>query len=109
MSEARDFVAKFPEVEPFLGIPAPCSMSGNGYRVGYFRDNSILVHADNHGYLILDECRTYYREDVEHLARCLAIPKERRAEMAVKYAAGGDKAIVSNLVWSLKGDFLGFA
>lgn len=89
---------------PLIAMPAPSGVSHPDYKVGYFADGSILIWARGEGYIVLDEPRTYYREDVEHLARCLGrFTQERRAELL-----GHEEQWVSNLHWAADGSFLGF-
>jgi hypothetical protein len=84
-------------------IPAPCSVSHENYSVGYFADNSILIWARNEGYIVLDASQTYYRETVEHLARCLGtFSKDRRAAMV-----GGESKWIDGIYWGADGRWLG--
>ena len=88
---------------PIIAIPAPSSCSGDGYRVGHFKDNSILLWAKGTGLIVFDEARTYYRDTIEHLARCLGMfTKERRAEMI-----GGQDKWIDGIHWAADGSFLG--
>lgn len=87
---------------PLLGIPAPSSCSHSDYSVGYFSDNSILIWSRGEDLIVLDENRTYYRDTVEHLAKCLGIfSQERRAEMLK-----GKSQWVDGIHWSSDGSFI---
>jgi hypothetical protein len=88
---------------PTIGMPAPSSVSHQHYAVGYYADKSILVWSINDGFLVLDEEQTYYRDTVEHLARCLGLfTKERRAEMV-----GIADKWIEGIHWSSAGEFVG--
>jgi hypothetical protein len=108
MSEARQIAEQLLKLDPsggrvLLGIPSPCSVSHENYSVGYFSDNSILIWARNEGYIVLDASQTYYRETVEHLARCLGtFSKDRRAAMV-----GGESKWIDGIYWGADGGWLG--
>ena len=105
-SMARNAMAVSMRLPDMIGGPigAGCSVSHPNYKVGYYADNSILIWSANEGYMVLDEQRTYYRDTVEHLARCLgSFTKERRAEMI-----GGEDKWIDGIHWAADGSFLGF-
>jgi hypothetical protein len=100
-SEMRDRLLRSPAM---LGIPASSSVSHPSYSVGYYSDKSILIWSKNEGYLVLDEPITYYRETVEHLARCLGLfTKEQRSAMI-----GPESRWIDGVHWGADGCFLGF-
>lgn len=94
---------------PILGIiPAPSTVSHSNYSVAYYDDHSILIWAKGEGFVVLDEEQTYYRDTVEHLARCLGLfSKVRRAEMISKKAAGDDSVWIDGIRWGSDGSYLG--
>lgn len=105
-SEARKAMIQAKKLPAMIGgfISAPCSVSHAHYTVGYYSDKSILIWSVNDGYLVLDGNQTYYRDLVEHLARCLGLfTKERRAEMV-----GGQDKWIDGIHWAADGSFLGF-
>ena len=108
MSESRTMAEKLLSLDPsggrlLLGIPAPNSVSHENYSVGYFADKSILIWAKNEGYIVLDASQTYYRETVEHLARCLGtFSKDQRAAMV-----GGESKWIDGIHWGADGEWLG--
>lgn len=89
---------------PLLTIPAPSTIAHINYHVGYFADHSILIWARGEGFIVLDEERTYYRDDVNHLAKCLGnFTQEQRAEMI-----GESDRWIDGLHWAADGSFIGF-
>lgn len=95
---------------PTLGIiPAPCSVSHSNYSVGYYPDKSILVWAKGEGFIVLDAEQTYYRDTVEHMARCLGLfSRERRAEMICKKLSPTDDRVwIDGICWGRDGAYLG--
>ena len=79
----------------------------NDYAVAYYDDNSVLIWARGEGFLVLDDDRTYYRDTVEHLARCLGLfSKERRAAMVQKSLAGADSVWIDGICWGADGSYL---
>ena len=109
-SAAHRLATQFMEADPcglfpMLGIPAPSSVNHHDYSVGYFDDSSILIWARGEGYIVLDQERTYYRDTVEHLARCLGMfSKSQRAGFL-----GGATKWVDGIRWSADGDFIELA
>lgn len=108
MSESRTMAEKLLSLDPSggrvsLGIPSPCSVSHENYSVSYFADKSILIWAKNEGYIVLDASQTYYRDTVEHLARCLGMfGKTQRAAMI-----GGEAKWIDGIHWGVDGEWLG--
>lgn len=95
---------------PTLGIiPAPCGVSHSNYAVGYFSDRSILIWAKGEGFIVLDADQIYYRETVEHLARCLGtFPRERRAQMVQRSIRGNDDSVwIDGIRWGRDGSYQG--
>lgn len=94
---------------PTLGIiPAPCSVSHSNYSVAYYDDKSILVWARGEGFIVLDAEQTYYRDTVEHLARCLGnMPRERRAEVVRRRAGLDDTVWIDGICWGRDGTYRG--
>lgn len=113
-SEARKMLARLPQFDPQIGqwpfigaIAAPSTVSHQNYSVSYYADHSILIWSRNDGYLVLDGEQTYYRETVEHLARCLGLfTKERMAAM-VGDCNNHDSRWIDGIHWSAAGEFLG--
>ncbi len=109
-SEANRLATRFMESDPsgllpMLGIPAPSSVNHQDYSVGYFDDKSILIWARGEGFIVLDQDRTYYRDTVEHLARCLGLfSKTQRAGFL-----GGATKWINGICWSAEGDFIELA
>lgn len=91
----------------YIGAPAaPSTISHSDYGVSYYADQSILIVARGETPIVLDENRTYYRDTVEHLARCLGIfSQERRAEMLAKHDAF--PVWVDGIAWNQDGSFAG--
>jgi methionine synthase I (cobalamin-dependent) len=88
---------------PVIGLAGPITVSHQNYAMAIYRDKSILIWSRNDGYLILEDNQTYYRDTVEHLARCLGtFPKERRAQMV-----GGQDKWIDGIHWAADGSFLG--
>lgn len=95
---------------PTLGIiPAPSTVSHSNYSVGYYEDKSILIWAKGEGFIVLDAEQTYYRDTVEHLARCLGtFSRERRAEMIRnKLSPNEDCAWIDGICWGSDGTYVG--
>ena len=109
-SQAREMTKHLLSKDPsashrLMGIAAPSSVSHERYAVGYFSDKSILIWAHGEGYIVLDGDRTYYRDTVEHLARCLSMfSKERRAEMLK-----GESQWIDGIHWDANGDWIGIS
>ncbi len=109
-SEAREMASRFLREDPsagrrMMGIPAPSSVSHERYAIGYFADHSILIWAHGEGYIVLDSGRTYHRDTVEHLARCLGtFSQARRAEML-----NGESKWIDGIHWGANGEWLGIA
>lgn len=109
-SEARQILARLPQFDPAIGhqpfigaIAAPSTVSHQNYFVSYYADHSILIWSRNDGYLVLDGEQTYYRDTVDHLARCLgSFTKERRSEMV-----GLADNWINGIHWSATGEYLG--
>lgn len=105
-SEARRIAERLPANYGTVligAIPGVSSISHTDYRVTYFADRSILIWSRHGGNLVLDEEQNYYRDTVEHLARCLGLfTQERRAEML-----GHEDKWVDGIHWSATGEFLG--
>jgi hypothetical protein len=105
MSEARKLADSIRSAEdsfPFIAMPAPSSVSGTEYKIGYFNDKSILMWIKGTGVIVFDEAKTYYRDTIEHLARCLSLfTKEKRAEMV-----GGQDKWIDGIHWAADGSFL---
>lgn len=94
---------------PLLGaLPAGSTVSyPNGGGVSYFGDNSILLCVHYKPYRVLDGERTYYRDTVEHAARCLNLfTKERRAEMVQHSHPGEESVWIDGVLWSSDGELL---
>lgn len=109
-SEARQQAERIRRIQPdikanglpLLGIPAPSMVTHQDYAIGYFGDHSILIWARGEDLIVLDEERVYYRDTVEHLARCLGIfTKERRAEMLKK-----ESQWIDGIHWAADGSFI---
>lgn len=85
-------------------VPTPCSVSHQNYSVAYFDDNSILICAMDEEPIVLDDQRTYYRDTVEHLARCLGcISKAKRAS---SISGDGEYPVeLSGIRWNRDGSF----
>lgn len=94
---------------PILGIlPAPSSVSHGNYSVAYYDDKSILIWAKGEGFIVLDQEQTYYRDTVEHLARCLGMfNRSRRAEMIAKRIEGKESVWIDGIRWGADGSYLG--
>lgn len=94
---------------PILGIiPAPSTVSHSNYSIAYYDDHSILIWAKGEGFIVLDEEQTYYRDTVEHLARCLGMfDKSRRAAMIAKKCEGDDSVWIDGIRWAADGSYLG--
>ena len=96
---------------PTLGIiPAPSTVSHNNYSVGYYEDKSILIWAKGEGFIVLDDNQTYYRDTVEHLARCLgSFSREQRAKMLQRKlsASNADSIWVDGICWGRDGSYRG--
>lgn len=105
-SEARAMTQRLPNNygDVVIGaIAGVSSVSHPNYRVTYFADNSILIWTKHDGFLVLDETQTYYRNTVEHLARCLGtFTQQQRADLLNHQ----DKWI-DGIHWSATGEFLG--
>ena len=105
ISQARLRLQQLPPEwrEKYIGaIPAPSTVSHQNYSVSYFADHSILIWSQHDGYTLLDSEQTYYRDTVEHLARCLGtFTKARRAEMV-----GGQDKWIDGIFWSADGEFI---
>lgn len=109
-SEARQQAERIRRIQPdikanrlpLLGIPAPSMVSNEEYAIGYFNDHSILIWARGEDLTVLDEDRIYYRDTVDHLARCLGIfTQERRAEMLK-----GESQWIDGIHWAADGSFI---
>lgn len=94
---------------PVLGIPAPSAVSHHNYAVGYYADKSILIWARGEGLLVLDAETTYFRDTVEHLARCLGtFTKEQRAAMIGRNNPGsGADVWIDGIRWASDGSYSG--
>lgn len=92
-----------------LGLPVGNSISHPDYCVGYFGDKSILLWARGEGFLVFDRNRTYCRDTIEHLARCLGrTNKEQRGPMVRHYWNGkGDSTWIDGIHWGINGSYLG--
>jgi len=109
-SEARQMLARLPQFDPAIGqwpfigaIAAPSTVSHQNYSVSYYADHSILIWSRNDGYLVLDGDQTYYRDTVDHLARCMGLfDKSRRADMV-----GPSDRWIDGIHWSAAGEFIG--
>lgn len=106
-SQARQMADRLANIDwraAFIGAPpAQSTVSHTDYTVSYYADKSILLWSILSGYLVLDESRTYYRDTVDHLARCLGLfSRERRAAMV-----GGEDKWIDGIHWSATGEFLG--
>lgn len=103
-SQARHIGARLAQLPKMLTMfEAPSSVDHSLYKVGYFHDQSILIWAEYHGWLVLDEEQTYHRTTVEHLARCLGIySRERIAEIV-----GDEDRWIDGIHWGSDGRFLG--
>lgn len=89
-----------------IALPVANSVSHYFYHVGYFDDKSILIWARGEGFLVLDEDRTYCRDTIEHLARCLGMfTQEERAHHLQKYSGS---AWVDGIHWAKDGSFIEF-
>jgi hypothetical protein len=108
ISEARTMAERLLRLDPsggrvFLGANAQNGVSHENYSVGYFADNSILIWAKGEGCIVLDGAQTYYRDTVEHLARCLGtFTKAERAAMI-----GGKSKWIDGIHWSADGECIG--
>ena len=88
------------------GPPAPSMVSHTNYSVSYYDDHSILICAKGHAPVVLDEERTYYRDIVEHLARCLGMfTQEQRADMLHVKLRDEDTIWVDGILWNRDGSF----
>ena len=91
--------------------PAPSTTSHPCYSISYYSDQSILILARGENPLVLDEERTYYRETVEHLARCLGMMTQtERSEIVQRspdYKPTHDSAWIANILWNGDGSFGG--
>ena len=89
---------------PFVGAyPAPSSVSGSNYGVSYFHDKSILITLNGKPYKAFDEDRTYYRDTIEHAARCLGnFGQAKIAEMLRLKYEGQQAAWVDGVQWSVE-------
>lgn len=105
MSQASEMlkILKRDDIDrPTLGIPAPSSVSHQNYSVGYYADCSILIWSRNDGYLVLDAEQTYYRDSVEHLARCLGtFSQSERSKML-----NGESKWIDGVHWNADGSFI---
>jgi len=109
MSQARDVYERCKGAPlPFIGAyPAPCSVSGANYSVSYFSDNSILICLNGQVYRVLDEPKTYYREDVEHAARCLGAHGLAGIARIVREKYGDQPRVtIDNVTWSNAGELV---
>ena len=105
LSEARKFV-EFARDRKFIGIPAPRSVSHPRYQVGYFRDHSIAIWAEGSGYLVFDDERTYYRDTMENLARCLGCLTIEQRSSCLSRTPGDVDVTVDGIVWNRNGQFV---
>ncbi len=112
ISHARRVAERLPTELPYIGAPpAPSTVSGLTYTVSYYEDHSILICARNHPPIVLDEERTYYRDSVEFLARCLgSFSRDSRAEMIQGYAARQSHESgpiwIGGVCWNLDGTYV---
>lgn len=84
--------------------------------VHYYDDHSILCMLDDGSspcigvyrpYRILDETRTYYREDVEHAMRCLATHGRDAIKNIIERKYGPGQHWISGVLWDGEtGDWL---
>lgn len=104
MSQARDVYERCNGATlPFIGAyPAPCSVSGANYGVSYFSDKSVLITLNGKPYKVFDEDRTYYRDTIEHAARCLGnFGTVKIAEMLKYKYADQEAAWIDGVQWSV--------
>ena len=102
-SHARQMLERIERMPEMIGIPAPSSVSHTDYKVGFYADHSILIWSRHAGYVVLDESQTYYRDTVEHLARCLGtFDQARRAAMI-----GGEDKWIDGIHWAADGSYIG--
>jgi hypothetical protein len=105
-SQARQVAERLDWSAYIGGPPAPSMVSGTNYHVGYYSDKSILICATGHEPIVLDEERTYYRDTVEHLARCLGMfSKVQRASMLHVKLRDDDTIWIDGILWNRDGSF----
>lgn len=107
-SHARQVAERLANCEPGAvyigGPPAPSMVSHTNYSVSYYDDHSILICARGHAPIVLDEERTYYRDTVQHLARCLGMfSQAQRADMLL--LKDGDPIWIDGIGWNRDGSF----
>jgi hypothetical protein len=104
-SEARQVFDRFYNRElPIIGAyPAPSSVSGINYGVSYFADRSVLLTLNGKPYFVFDGERTYYRDTIEHAARCLGnFGQAKIAAMLQAKHAGEAIAWIDGVCWNVE-------
>lgn len=101
-SEARQVFERWHNRElPTIGAyPAPSTVSGINYGVSYFSDKSVLITLRGKPYCVFDAERTYYRDTIEHAARCLGnFGQEGIVRMLANKHAGEVSAWIDGVCW----------
>lgn len=112
MSEASQLFDHLAGRAPLIGghPKATSSVTGSNYNVSYFRDHSILISLAGHPYKVLDAARTYYRDTVEHAARCLGMfGEEGIARIVREKHEGKDSVWIDGVCWSNAGQIVDVA